>query len=164
MIEVGSSQRSRRSLMPRFRSLLLLLPLLAAIVGTTMRAQSGPAIPFPIVFVSRQIPGNGTIYWSVPKDQPGVGGHSRFRPAAPGKLLIRDMDGSIRTLIDGTAPTAATLNLVDVNAPDVWYDGNFIVFAGLRAGSHPTGPVAHPGGWRIYLIGTDGSGLRQVTP
>ena len=53
---------------------------------------------------------------------------------------------------------------MDVNAPDVWYDGNFIVFAGLRAGSHPTGPVAHPGGWRIYLIGTDGSGLRQVTP
>jgi hypothetical protein len=26
----------------------------------------------------------------------------------------------------------------------IWYDGNFIVFAGLQAGSHPTGRVAHP--------------------
>jgi hypothetical protein len=160
--------------MSRFRSLLPPLPslfasvaafgLLATFVVQTTRAQSGPPLPFPIVFVSRQIPNDGTTYWSVPKDQPGVGGHSRFRPAAPGKLLIREMDGSIRTLIDGAAPSAATLNLIDVNAPDVSYDGNFIVFAGLPAGSHPTGPVAHPGAWRIYLISRDGSFLRQVSP
>jgi hypothetical protein len=159
--------------MSRFRSLLPPLPPLlasiaalgffATIVAQTTRAQSGQALPFPIVFVSRQIPNNGTIYWTVPKDQPGVGGHSRFRPAAPGKLLIREMDGSIRTLIDGAAPSSATLHLVDVNAPDVSYDGNFIVFAGLPAGSHSTAPVSHPGAWRIYLITRDGSYLRQVS-
>ena len=37
----------------------------------------------PIVFVSRQIPANGSIYWDVPKDMPGVGPHSRFKVAAP---------------------------------------------------------------------------------
>jgi hypothetical protein len=160
--------------MSRFRSPFPSLPsicasiaaigLLATIVVQTTRAQSGPALPFPIVFVSRQIPANGTIYWNVPKDQPGVGGHSRFRPAAPGKLLIRETDGSIRTLIDGANPTAESLHLVDVNAPDVSYDGNFIVFAGLPAGSHPAGPVAHPGAWRIYMITRDGFGLHQVSP
>src|SRR5205823_4643590 len=31
----------------------------------------------PLVFVSRQIPPDGSIYWNVPKDMPGVGTHSR---------------------------------------------------------------------------------------
>lgn len=116
-----------------------------------------------IVFVSRQIPPNGSIYWDVPNDMPGVGTYSRFRPAAPGKLLIRKADGRIVTLIDGANPTAVSLNLIDVNAPDVAYDGKTIVFAGLPAGDYDDEPGAHPGAWRIYTIGVDGRGLRQVT-
>jgi hypothetical protein len=116
-----------------------------------------------LVFVSRQIQDEGTIYWDLPKDMAGVGPHSRFRPAGPGKLLIREGTGRVRTLIDGSQPSPATLNLIDVNAPDVSYDGKTIVFAGLRAGNYDRGPGSHPGAWRIYTIGVDGRGLQQVT-
>jgi hypothetical protein len=116
-----------------------------------------------LVFVSRQIPPNGSIYWNVAQDMPGVGPHSRFRVAAPGKLLVRNSDGSIQALVDGSNPTSASLNLIDVNAPDVSYDGTRIVFAGLPAGTYGAGPVNNPGAWRLYVINADGSGLRQVT-
>jgi hypothetical protein len=125
-------------------------------------AMVGAAVD-PLVFVSRQIPPNGSIYWSVPKDMPGVGPHSRFRVARPGRLLILQTDGTIRTLVDGANPTSASLNLVDVNAPDVSYDGTKIVFAGLPNGSYSTGPVNNPGAWRLYRINVDGTGLAQVT-
>src|SRR5215470_11836164 len=93
---------------------LVLLPLLA-----TLRAQIAPLVPVPIVFVSRQIPDQGSIYWSVPKDQPGVGPHSRFRIAAPGQLVVREVDGSLRVLVDGSTPAnSAPFNLVDVDAPE----------------------------------------------
>lgn len=116
-----------------------------------------------IVFVSRQIPSQGSIYYDSAKDMPGVGPHSRFRVAAPGKLVVREPDGALRTLINGARPQASSLNLVDVNAPDVSYDGTRIVFAGLPQGSYSSNPVNNPGAWRIYVINVDGSGLRQVT-
>lgn len=122
-----------------------------------------PAATIPIVFVSRQIPNNGSIYWNVPKDQPGVGPHSRFRVAAPGQLLVREPDGQIRILVDGSQPNAASLNLIDVNAPDVSYDGTKIIFAGLPSGSYGTGPNNNPGAWRLYSINVAGSGLQQIT-
>ena len=129
---------------------------------------NGPApvsanIPWSVVFVSRQIPDRGSIYYAPAKDQPGVGAHSRFRVAAPGKLLVREPNGAIRTLIDGSKPTAASLYLIDVNAPDVSYDGTKIVFAGLPQGNYDSGPANNPGAWRIYTINVDGTGLRQVT-
>jgi hypothetical protein len=127
-------------------------------------AQGGPNIPYPLVFVSRQIPDDGSIYWSVPKDQPGVGPHSRFRFAAPGQLVVRETNGALRLLIDGSAPTTASLNLIDVNAPDVSYDGQWIAFAGLPQGSYDPAPVTNPSAWRIYVIRADGTGLRRITP
>ncbi len=120
-------------------------------------------IPWAVVFVSRQIPDRGSIYYAPAKDQPGVGAHSRFRVAAPGKLLVREPNGAIRTLVDGSKPTAASLYLIDVNAPDVSYDGTKIVFAGLPQGNYDRGPVSNPGAWRIYVINVDGTNLRQVT-
>ncbi len=123
-----------------------------------------PVIDSPaIVFVQRQIPDRGSIYWDAVKDMPGVGAHSRFRVAAPGKLLVRESNGSLRTLVDGANPTAASLNLIDVNAPDVSYDGATIVFAGLPGGSYDRGPTTNPGAWRLYSIRADGSALRQIT-
>jgi hypothetical protein len=116
-----------------------------------------------VVFVQRQIPDDGSIYWEAVKDMPGVGAHSRFRVAAPGKLLVREVNGSLRTLVDGANPTAASLNLIDVNAPDVSWDGKTIVFAGLPSGNYGRGPVNNPGAWRLYAIDADGSGLRQIT-
>lgn len=110
----------------------------------------------PIVFVSRQILPEGSVYWSVPGGMPGVGPFSRFAVAAPGKLLVLEPNGALRTLVDGSQPTGASLNLIDVNAPDVSYDGQRIVFAGMAAGQPPNA-------WRIYSIDVDGSDLRQVT-
>jgi hypothetical protein len=138
-------------------------PVAIAILMGIAVSTIGAAVADPLVFVSRQIPSNGSIYWAVPKDMPGVGPHSRFRVASPGRLLVREADATIRVLIDGVNPTADSANLIDVNAPDVSYDGTRIVFAGLPAETYDRNPVNNPGAWRIYTIGADGSGLRQVT-
>lgn len=125
-------------------------------------SQSGlPAI----VFVSRQIPNRGSVYMQPNEtgSQPGVGPYSRFQVASPGKLIIREANGTLRTLIDGANPTAASLNLIDVNAPDVSYDATTIVFAGLVSGSYSRAELTNPNAWRIYTIKVDGTGLRQVT-
>jgi hypothetical protein len=124
-------------------------------------AQPVPCEP-ALVFVSRQIPDRGSVYWSVPNDMPGVGPHSRFRVAAPGKLEIRWPDGTVETLVDGATP-APPYSLIDVNAPDVSWDGREIVFAGLPQGSYDDGPVNDPGAWRIFAIAADGTSLRQIT-
>lgn len=115
-----------------------------------------------LVFVSRQIPDQGTVYWAVPNDQPGVGPHSRFRVAAPGRLEIRWPDGALSTLVDGANPQPP-FQLIDVNAPDVSWDGHEIVFAGLPQGSYDPGPDNDPGAWRLFAIRSDGTGLRQIT-
>jgi hypothetical protein len=129
------------------------------IIQTAPNLTNGQAL----VFVSRQIPEMGTVYWDVPKGLPGIGPFSRFQVAAPGQLLIRAANGAIRTLIDGSNPTAASLDLIDVHAPEVAYDGQTIVFAGLAAGDYDRRPMTDPGAWRIYTIKADGSDLRQVT-
>ena len=149
----------RRILLP----CAVVLSALAAVRGGVPVARAAGPLTVPIVFVSRQIPANGSIYWSVPKDLPGVGAHSRFRVAAPGQLVVREADGTLRVLVDGAHPGAASLNLVDVNAPAVSWDGSEIAFAGLPAGSYASGPVNNPGAWRIYLIRADGANLRQLT-
>lgn len=120
-------------------------------------------LPFPIVFVSRQINDRGSAHWAAPRDMPGVGVHSRVRPAAPGRLLVREPDSSVRTLVDGSNPTPASLHLIDVNGPSVSYDGATIVFAGLPDGPYETGPSRSVGAWRLYTIGADGSHLRAIT-
>lgn len=116
-----------------------------------------------IVFVERQIPPAGTVYWNVPNGLPGVGAYSRFQVAAPGKLQVLEPDGAVRTLVDGTNPTAASKFLIDVNAPDVSWDGQTLVFAGLPQGSYALGPLHDPGAWRLYTIQADGTGLTQIT-
>lgn len=129
-------------------------------------AASASPINVPIVFVSRQIPPDGSNYMPSSNDMPGIGAFSRFVDAAPGKLEILEPDGTIKVLVDGSNPTAASLNLIDVSAPDVSYNGQTIVFAGLPAGTYSasdSAPLAEPGAWRIYTINIDGTGLRQVT-
>ncbi len=124
------------------------------------------AVGVPIVFVSRAIPGAGHGGWSVPRTLPGVGPYSRCLPAAPGRLQVREPDGTIRTLVDGAAPNAASMWLVDVNAPAVAHDGQRIFFSGLTqlaAVGAPGVPLTDAGGWRLFAINADGSGLQQIT-
>ena len=118
---------------------------------------------FAIVFVSRNIPPTGSVYYRQGASMPGVGPYSRFQVSAPGKLMVREANGSLRTLVDGSAPSAASLNLIDVSAPDVSYDGSRIVFAGLKAGSYKNEPLIDPNAWRIYTINVDGTDLQQIT-
>ena len=123
----------------------------------------GTGGPYSIVFVSREIPSRGSLFYPQGGLLPGIGGYSRFTVAAPGSLMILESDGSLRTLIDGANPTVATLNLIDVNAPDVSYDGQKLVFAGLPDGNYNSDPHANPGAWRIFTINVDGTDLQQVT-
>ena len=150
---------------------LMILSLLATSVGNTAAQSAGaPSAAaasalgnYAVVFVSRRIPGNGSVYYPQGGSLPGVQPYSRFQVASPGKLLVREANGALRTLIDGANPTAASLNLIDVNAPDVSYDGTKILFAGLPQGTYSQSAVNSPGAWRIYMINVDGTGLKQVT-
>ena len=161
----------RLSIFGRILVLVTVIALLATSAGGTytVKAGSDSGAPLPaigntaIVFVSRQIPSNGSVYYSSGGSMPGVMPFSRFHVASPGKLIVREANGTLRTLIDGSNPTAASLNLIDVNAPDVSYDATKIVFAGLVNGSYSRGTMSNPGAWRLYVINVDGSGLRQLT-
>lgn len=126
-----------------------------------------------LVFVSRKINEGGSIYYPAARDMPGIGPHSRFDMAAPGSLLLRLPSGEIKVLVAPADETADDSALVDVNAPDVSYDGRQIVFAGLSLGALKArrtangyvglGPEGYAGGWRIYVIDVDGSNLRRLT-
>jgi hypothetical protein len=149
---------------------ILVLALILAQTGSASALEPGsqPGLQidsYAIVFVSRKIPPNGSMFMAPNEtgSMPGVGPYSRFQVAGPGKLIVREANGTLRTLVDGSRPTSASLNLIDVNAPDVSYDGTKIVFAGLVAGTYDTSPMTNPGAWRIYIINVDGSGLRQIT-
>ena len=48
-------------------------------------------------------------------------GLPKFAPGS--KLMIRKADGSLVTLVDGSNHTPATGNLIDVQSPDVSFDG-----------------------------------------
>src|SRR5215208_287601 len=56
---------------------------------------------FAIVFVSRKIPPQGSVYMgpSETGSLPGVGPYSRLQVSAPGNLLVRETTGALRTLI-----------------------------------------------------------------
>lgn len=136
--------------------------------ATAQRGNNQAAKSPELVFVSRQIPRGGSVYWDLPNDMPGVGPHSRFRVAAPGRLMVLDSRGQARVIVDGSHPTEASRQLIDVNAPDVSYDGRWIVFAGYAAtGAANPGDAnrtsGNPGNWRLYIIRNDGTGLRQIT-
>jgi hypothetical protein len=141
------------------RALLAILAITAS--ARALAAPSGLGVP--IVFVSRQIPAEGSVYWDEAKGLAGVGAASRVQPAAPGRLLVLETNGTVRTLVDGANPTAASGMLIDVNAPAVSYDGQWLVFAGLRQGNWRAGLAESVGGWRLYKMRADGTQLAQLT-
>jgi len=95
------------------------------------------------------------------RDETGPAGQfgSGLPKFAPGsKLMLRHADGALTTLVDGANPSAATGNLIDVQAPDVSFDGAKIIFAGATT----IDPEAAQYGWRLYEIGVDGTGFRKL--
>jgi hypothetical protein len=81
-----------------------------------------------------------------------MGPHSRFK-AVGGRLLIRNSDGSISTLVD-SAISFNGISLIDVQQPCVNWDGNRILFAGIEN---------RDSSWRIYEINKNGTGFRKLT-
>ena len=91
----------------------------------------------PLVFVAR-IPDR--LSGQVPGLGPGGRAARRL-----GRLMLRESDGRLRTLVS---------SLADVSDPAVSWDARRIVFAGVDSvGS----------AWRLYVVNIDGSGLTAVT-
>ena len=83
-------------------------------------------------------------------------GLPKFAPGS--KLMIRHSDGTLQTLVNGASPSAATGNLIDVQSPDVSFDGTKIIFAGATT----VDPESSQYGWRLYEIGVNGQGFRKI--
>src|SRR5262249_50808677 len=109
--------------------------------------------PVPIVFTSRTEPaslraaadeGEGFVLPGQPQWQ-----------AREGRLRLLKPDGTVHELTWGKKlPDGSTL--IDVMSPSISLDGTKVIFAGRK------GPPDH-GRFRIYEVGIDGSGLRQIT-
>ncbi len=116
---------------------------------------SGRRFP-PIVFVSRN-PLNHPATDEIVESRiivalPGFGPSYRFSKPG-GRLLVRESNGEIRTLVD-RAIDFGGFSFFDVSGPNVSWDGKRIVFAGAE---HPDS------NWRIYEINREGKRLRKVT-
>jgi hypothetical protein len=118
------------------RAGLILVPLVQLAASHTPPA--APRVP-RLVFVSRAPAADRALV-------PGLGPHGRTL-ATGGRLLVRDPDGALRPLLSPAA-------LFDVSDPCVSWDARRIVFAGTPA---------RDSAWRIYVVGSDGRGLRAIT-
>jgi hypothetical protein len=98
----------------------------------------------PIVFVSRDFE---------PGHDPAASAAVVER-ARSGKLLVWPANGVPAAIVDATSPSAAPETPVDVASPAVSWAASRIVFAGFSAAENA---------WRIFEVGADGTGLRQIT-
>jgi hypothetical protein len=114
-------------------------PILAAFALLTVTAgRDRGAVP-ALVFVARQgVAGSMLV--------PGVGPGGRTRVTG-GRLMVRAVDGSVRSLL----PDAA---FFDVSDPAVSYDGRWIAFAGV---------TKRDSAWRIWTCDASGGRLAAVT-
>lgn len=109
-------------------------------------------VNLPIVFVSRNPSQNGNIFYPQAGLLPGMGPYSRFK-APGGRLMVRQADGNIITLIDSTKIITG-IRLIDVQQPCVHWSGLKILFAGIEN---------RDSSWRIYEITSDGKNLKKLT-
>ncbi|MBS1517551.1 MAG: T9SS type A sorting domain-containing protein [Bacteroidetes bacterium] len=107
---------------------------------------------YPIVFVSRNHEANGNIFFPDAGLLPGMGPFSRFSVVG-GKLMVRDAQGNISTLMDSSIVLNG-IRIIDFQQPCVHWSGEKIVFAGIEDVDS---------NWRIYEIRSDGSRLRKIT-
>lgn len=128
---------------------LVFLPgFLFLLVNSICLSQSNP----PVVFVSRNLVHNGSLYYLQSGLLPGMGPFSRFSVVG-GRLLTRDSNGTIHVLVDSTMNFNG-ITLIDVQQPAVFWDASKIVFAGIEN---------RDSSWRIYEIHSDGTNFRKLT-
>ncbi len=141
---MNAHEPRRRAVRRRLAAMALAVPGLGALLATTQGPRpSGDQLP-PIVFVSRnhiQTLNNYTV--GPPVDVPGR------EMTVGGALRLRYPDGTVVTL------AGPHNGIYDVQRPMVNFDGTRVVFSGVRARNDM---------WRIFEIGLDGTGLRQITP
>lgn len=125
---------------------------LVVIPGFLILIQETDAQSSPVVFVSRNLVHNGNVYYPQSGLLPGMGAFSHFAVVG-GRLLVRESNGNISTLVDSTINFNGT-TLIDVSDPDVFWDASKILFAGIEH---------RDSSWRIYEINADGSGFRKIT-
>lgn len=122
----------------------------AVCAGAGNDSHSAVQLPVAIVFTSRSGPAS---FLAVPPPPSRCFPGTLFARAIPGKLRLLTTDARLIELTWGKKlPDGSTL--VDVMSPSVSCDGRKIVFAGIKSASDH---------FHIYEVGTDGSGLRQVT-
>jgi hypothetical protein len=108
--------------------------------------------PVAIVFTSRSEP--QSLHAAAPEGEGFTEPGQRPWAAREGRLRLLTPRGTVRELTwEKRLPDGDTL--VDVMSPSISIDGERILFAGRRASGH--------GRFRLYEIGVDGSGLRQLT-
>lgn len=124
---------------------------LAVLLGLLFFQEAANA-QYPVVFVSRNLEQNGSVYYPQAGLLPGMGPFSRFKVVG-GRLLVREANGTIRVLVDSTMNFSG-IKLVDVSDPNVHWNASKIVFAGVEH---------RDSSWRIYEINSDGSGFKKIT-
>ena len=130
----------------------------AVLVGLAAAPQPAGAAGADIVFVARaHLATQDDIFDAEvgPAGQFGTG-LTKFAPGS--KLIIRKASGTLVTLVDGANPVPATGNLIDMQSPDVSFDGSSIIFAG--ATTTDLGLLSY--GWRLYEINADGTGFHKI--
>lgn len=106
----------------------------------------------PIVFTSRTEP--ASFHAAAPQGEEFVFPGQRLWQSREGRLRLLTPRGEVHELTWGKPlPDGGTL--IDVMSPTISVDASKIIFAGRRKGDH--------GHFRLYEIGTDGRGLRQLT-
>jgi hypothetical protein len=157
-----SNHRITRLNPPQLGLLVLLVLGVLALNAWPHQAQattpSTPNLTYDLVFIARAhlaTPDDIFANETGPAGQFGSG-LTKFAPNS--KLMIRKSDGTLLTLVDGQSPTSARGNLIDVQAPDVSFDGTKLIFAGATT----TDPAASEYGWRLYEIKTDGTSFRKL--
>ncbi|MCU0372963.1 MAG: hypothetical protein MUE56_06940 [Ignavibacteria bacterium] len=125
---------------------------ITALILLTAEILFSQSFSIPIVFVSRNHLQGGNILFPQAGLLPGMGPHSRFM-APGGRLLIRESNGNIVSLVDSTKIFNG-ISLIDVQQPCVNRDGDRILFAGIEN---------RDSSWRIYEIKKNGTGFRKLT-
>lgn len=142
--------------LPKIKILLILVITLIGVIYFSGFKGSNNSISNeitdPIVFVSRNLQLNGNINFPSAGLLPGMGPYSRFKVVG-GRLLIRETNGNIISLVDSTMNFNG-ITIYDVQQPCVHWSGTKLLFAGVE---HPDSS------WRIYEINTNGTGFRKVT-
>ena len=107
----------------------------------------------PIVFTSRTEP--ASFQAAAPDGESFVYPGQRLWQAREGRLRLLTPRGTVHELTWGR-PLADGTTLVDVMSPSLSPDGAKIVFAGRKGGNDH-------GHFRLYEVGLNGKGLRQLT-